>query len=331
MALVKQVGLYYDFDTSRKNTDPICRQWIWPNIHNQPCDVALNSILEPLGLSYEVSGRSVTLKRIPAAAVQPQPEVKPKAVDPVVAAPQKTVSLAAPYPQSYSGARKDKILVQNAVKALVEQVGLHYDFKNSFKNTNPICRQLIQPNIQNQPFDDAIKVILGPIGLAYDVSNGNLVLKRTAAASQKGTTGSARKKTAEAAMTPTTIVEGVGFGPFHVGASQDDLIKALGPPDAGSDGWWLQWRSRHHVHCIVDNQRGAVELRFELPFAFPLTTGIRFGSSESDVRSAYGEPTHVLERGGGKKLEYDARGVLFWFTNGRVIQIVVFQAAAQGK
>jgi hypothetical protein len=62
-ALVEQVGLHYDFNTSIKNTDPICRRWIWPNIHNQPCDVAVNSILGPLGLTYEVSNGNVVLKR----------------------------------------------------------------------------------------------------------------------------------------------------------------------------------------------------------------------------------------------------------------------------
>jgi hypothetical protein len=88
------------------------------------------------------------------------------------------VSLSAPYPKDYPGAEADKMPVEYAVKTLVEQAGLHYDFKTSFKNTDPICRHWIRPDIQNQPCNLALKSILGPLGLSYDVLDGNVVLKR---------------------------------------------------------------------------------------------------------------------------------------------------------
>ena len=129
---------------------------------------------------------------------------------------------------------------------------------------------------------------------------------------------------------PTTILEGVGFGAFHVGASADELSKALGEPDQGSDQRWLKWMSRHHLHCLMDEKRGAVELRFEPGFQFPLASGIHFGSTENALVAAYGKPDNTKVAGTAKLVEYDGRGVLFWLHDGRVGQIVVFQRAGGG-
>jgi formylglycine-generating enzyme required for sulfatase activity len=61
--VLKQVGLKYDFNGSRQRTDPVCRQWCRPSIANQPWPAALEAILGPVGLTYEVNGDTVVLKR----------------------------------------------------------------------------------------------------------------------------------------------------------------------------------------------------------------------------------------------------------------------------
>lgn len=88
------------------------------------------------------------------------------------------VSLSAPYPASYQGAPQDKISVQYAVMEVVKQAGLRYDFDTSRRNTDPICRQFIMPNIQNQPCRQALTSILRPVGLTYRITNGVVVLEK---------------------------------------------------------------------------------------------------------------------------------------------------------
>ncbi|MCH8828044.1 MAG: hypothetical protein IID45_00550 [Planctomycetes bacterium] len=94
------------------------------------------------------------------------------------AAVNKKVSLTAPYPASYKGAPRDKISVQYAVIEIAKQVGLRYDFKSSYANTNPICRRWVRPRIRNQTYQKALVSILRPVGLTYRITNGVIVLRR---------------------------------------------------------------------------------------------------------------------------------------------------------
>jgi len=61
--IAKQVGLGYDWDTSFKNTDPICRTWIRPKIKNKSCHKALEKILKPVHLTYSVESGKIVLHR----------------------------------------------------------------------------------------------------------------------------------------------------------------------------------------------------------------------------------------------------------------------------
>ncbi|MCE9554521.1 MAG: C-type lectin domain-containing protein [Planctomycetes bacterium] len=63
MEMAKQAGRRYDFQTSLNNTNPVCRQWIRPNIRNQSYESAIAEILQPLGLSYEEKDGVIALKR----------------------------------------------------------------------------------------------------------------------------------------------------------------------------------------------------------------------------------------------------------------------------
>lgn len=60
----RQAGLRYDWDTSARNTDDLCRRWIYPEIRKQPFQRAMTDILSPLGLSYEIrDGTTVVLTK----------------------------------------------------------------------------------------------------------------------------------------------------------------------------------------------------------------------------------------------------------------------------
>ena len=63
MAILGQVGLKYDFDASIQNANQECRTHVTPDFQNKPCRAALEELLAPFRLTYEVEGDTVTLKR----------------------------------------------------------------------------------------------------------------------------------------------------------------------------------------------------------------------------------------------------------------------------
>ena len=121
------------------------------------------------------------------------------------------------------------------------------------------------------------------------------------------------------------IVEGEGWRGFRVGATRDELIKELGKPDNDPNDRWLQWKRKYSIHCLIDDARGAFELRFDSGFKAETTAGIEIGTSLKKALAAYGEPTTQEERGGAKKLIWSSKGILIWFSGDKAIQIVVFR------
>jgi beta-lactamase regulating signal transducer with metallopeptidase domain len=124
------------------------------------------------------------------------------------------------------------------------------------------------------------------------------------------------------------IAEGNGWNGFKLGATREELIQALGQPDSDSDNRWMKWKQAH-VHCLVDDARGAFELRFDEGFQGPTTAGIRIGSPLNDALAAYGEPSSQKNVGSARKLLWDSKGILIWFHEDRAAQIVVFQKTEQ--
>jgi hypothetical protein len=99
----------------------------------------------------------------------------------VEAALRKKVSLFGPeYPLSYPGAPTDKLSVQYAVIEIAKQAGLEYNWNESYKNTDPICRRWVHPDVHDQTCDDALRQILGPVGLHFRIENGRIVLVKAA-------------------------------------------------------------------------------------------------------------------------------------------------------
>lgn len=92
--------------------------------------------------------------------------------------PAKLVTLTTPYPAAYPGAATDKISLQYAVMALAKQAGITYDFETSQKNTDPICREWVTPNIRGMKFEVALLQLLNSKNLAYSYIDNKLVLCR---------------------------------------------------------------------------------------------------------------------------------------------------------
>jgi len=130
----------------------------------------------------KTESQKVATKRKAPPTTQPKKPTtktrKRRVAKPRNAAITKKVSLTAPYPSSYKGAPRDKLSVQYAVIEIVKQVGLRYDFKTSYANTNPICRRWVRPRIRNQTYQKALVSILRPVGLTYRITDGTVILKR---------------------------------------------------------------------------------------------------------------------------------------------------------
>ena len=62
--LAKEVGLGYNWDKSFAQTDPECRRWVnGLSLKNQSFAKAMEKVLGPVGLRYQVEGEKVVLYR----------------------------------------------------------------------------------------------------------------------------------------------------------------------------------------------------------------------------------------------------------------------------
>jgi hypothetical protein len=124
--------------------------------------------------------------------------------------------------------------------------------------------------------------------------------------------------------TPRTIKEGVGWDRFTVGANANYLMDVLGVPDKHSSGRMMKW-TKSGLNCLLDDKNDAMELRFEKRFKGATESGVTFGMPVAQVRKIYGDAGKLDWRGGGMKLIWPQRGILIWFHDDKVYQIVVFK------
>jgi len=172
MEVAKLAGYKYDWPTSYKNTDPVCRQWLTVEFKNLPFKEAMGRILDDRGLTYEITNQTIVLKKKAgqaSVAALRTPDLGAK------------VTLVKPYPLCYAGAPTDKISVQYAVMEVAKQAGYEYDWSTSYENTNPVCRQWLTMEFKNLPFKEAMGRILDDRGLTYEITNRAIVLKKRAA------------------------------------------------------------------------------------------------------------------------------------------------------
>ncbi|GEM_PF-2213116 len=125
-------------------------------------------------------------------------------------------------------------------------------------------------------------------------------------------------------MDPTSkvVMEGVGWKGFRIGATRAELTQAYGKPDSNPGNPWVRWLSRHHVDCLFGKDGRAVEVRFNEGFAFPLTSGVKIGSSEKEVLAAYGAPAAVTQQPQAKMFVFGS-GVIMWLMDGKVFDFTV--------
>lgn len=72
-SLAGQVGLKYDWQKSFTQTDPLCRQWVRnASIDGQPCHEALEQVLKPFGLRYQLDAGVIVLSRQDQGAPPPK-------------------------------------------------------------------------------------------------------------------------------------------------------------------------------------------------------------------------------------------------------------------
>ena len=165
-------------------------------------------------------------------------------------------------------------------------------------------------------------VIIAGVGISC-LSEAKLkeTLKKEKNATEKATNKSSDK--VEAAY----IEEGRGWKGFRVGATRKELVAFMGKPDNPGETRYLKWKLKN-MNCLIDDARGAFELRFNRGCQQILKNGIRIGTSMKEVESQYGKPTSTENRGKAKKFIYSQKGILFWFYNNNVRQIVVFRPRA---
>jgi hypothetical protein len=124
--------------------------------------------------------------------------------------------------------------------------------------------------------------------------------------------------------TPRIIREGVGWDRFTVGANANYLMDVLGAPDEHSSGRMMKW-TKAGLNCLLNDKNEAIELRFEKKFKGVTEDGVTFGMPVAQVRKIYGDADKLDWRGGGMKLIWPQRGILIWFHDNTVYQIVVFK------
>jgi len=69
--------------------------------------------------------------------------------------------------------------VQDVVRTMAAQASLRYNWQKSFDQTNPLCRRWVRDvRIEAISFEAAMRQVLDPIGLRYEIENNEVVLFR---------------------------------------------------------------------------------------------------------------------------------------------------------
>ncbi|NQU08123.1 MAG: FecR domain-containing protein [Candidatus Abyssubacteria bacterium] len=144
--------------------------------------------------------------------------------------------------------------------------------------------------------------------------------------------------------TSTIIVEeGVGFGGIVVGTTESNMEfirSTLGEPEEETEERII-YKKRYGIDFWMPAREGPLqEIRLNRGFGGKLSSGISLSSSMGDVFETYGKPVAeetvsefrifkknrtLYIKGKSSIIYYRERGVLFWFAEDQISQIVVFE------
>jgi carboxyl-terminal processing protease len=205
-SLAEQVGLRYDRQKSLAQTDPLCRNWVQNvAIEGKTCNEALEQVLKPVGLRYQVEKGVLVLSR------QDEGTQPPKSGAQAAAGP------AASRLGSKVKYTSEQASVQDIVQSLAEQVGLRYDWQKSLAQTDPLCRNWVRNvAIEDKTCAQALEQILKPVGLRYQVEEGVLVLSRQDEGTQPPKSGASSNSLPVGKGYVTTDSAPVGLTPARV-------------------------------------------------------------------------------------------------------------------
>ena len=162
MALADQAGLSYDWGASQKTTRPTCQRWVRPKIEALSLRRALDALLVPLDLGYQVRDNRLTLIVPPGKRIQ----------DPLEA----PVTLLAPYPLYYNGARVTSLPLAAAFLEVIGQAGLECDQPHLRAMLQEAALRHVRPEYREAPLKNALEDLLAPLELNYEVRDGRITI-----------------------------------------------------------------------------------------------------------------------------------------------------------
>ena len=158
IALAQQAGLEYDWARSREVAGAIGQRRIRPDIRRLPLDAALESLLRPYGLTYQVEDHRISLA---------------KQSDSPADALRKRVTLLPPY-----GERQAKSLsLYLAIQMLLKQSDLSLDARESVERVGTRLSRRVSPEIRNERLDRALVALLRPHGLTFSLADSQIVVR----------------------------------------------------------------------------------------------------------------------------------------------------------
>ncbi len=112
-----------------------------------------------------------------SAPEQPVPQPPQKSVaDLIRERMQKPVRIHPPYNELSRHGHADKISVQFAVAAILEQAGVEFDRMESLRRGGAACRRWIRPDLRGESCEESLDRLLGEVNLGWELHDGKVVL-----------------------------------------------------------------------------------------------------------------------------------------------------------
>ena len=175
--LGNQAGYKLNWAKSKENVGSLLTQWIYPDFENITWEEAMTELLPPLGVAYEIDGINVILVMADGREPPSTPS-SPGATRRSMPEPDITRLVTLKPPYADRDGPRGKISLQYSVNLICRQAGIEYDWQQSAANTEPLCRQYVEPDFEDVPWAEAMEEILDPLGLAHTIENGKVVLTR---------------------------------------------------------------------------------------------------------------------------------------------------------